>query len=92
MPKLKFVQVEVEISSGTELIEVARKYPSLPFKFGCTRGECGVCAVKVDAGMQNLTKLSRSEEETLLRRGCGDGYRLACQCAMNGDVELSTIA
>jgi ferredoxin len=90
MPKLKFSchGIEVSIPSGTELLDTARKNPELPLKFGCTRGECGVCAVKVVAGMEHLTKCSKQEQETLQRKGLGEDYRLACQCALNGDVEV----
>ncbi len=88
MPKLKCKGKEFIVPSGSELLELARKNPEIPLKFGCTRGECGVCAVKVLSGSQNLTKQSFQELETLSKKSLGPGYRLACQCALNGDVEF----
>lgn len=90
MPKLKFLRknIEVTISSGSEFLEIFKKNPDLPMKFGCTRGECGVCAIKVIEGCKNLTKCSSQERDLLGKKGLSDEHRLACQCAVNGDITL----
>lgn len=88
MPKFKCKKKEFEVPSGSELLELARKNREIGLKFGCTRGECGVCAVKVLAGGENLSKQSLLEVETLRKKGLGEGYRLACQCALNGNLEV----
>lgn len=79
----------IEANSGSTFLEVADR---IPLKFGCKRGECGTCAIEVLEGAENLTKVTPEEVETLQRKGLGPGCRLACQCAVNGDVLISTCA
>lgn len=91
MAKVKFLQsgYELSVPSGMDFQELHRKYPHLPLKFGCTRGDCGVCAIRVVEGEENLTKKSAKEETTLKAKGLeGREYRLACQCGFNGDISL----
>jgi ferredoxin len=79
----------VTVPTGVELRDISKAYPSLPLKFGCTRGECGVCAIKVIHGQNNLTKLSKQECRTLASKKLDTSHRLACQCALNGDVVIA---
>lgn len=93
MPKFKVINQDLTVSipSGTELIDAAKKHPDLGLKFGCTRGDCGVCAIEVVSGNENLSQQSAQEKETLRKKGLGEGWRLACQCAINGDVIARTL-
>jgi len=85
-------KLEISVSDGSEFVDVFQKDTSLPMKFGCTRGICGVCAMEVTSGMDNLTKKSDLESETLKRKGIEEeNYRLGCQCAVNGSVEVSFV-
>lgn len=88
MPKITFFSKNLtfEVPSGTELIKAYEMNHEIPLRFGCTKGDCGVCAIKILEGEQNLSKCTRQEKHTLKQRGCGEGCRLACQCALNGDV------
>ncbi len=88
MVKIKFLKSDqtIEAPSGSDLIKVCQKHPALPITFGCTRGECGVCAIAIVEGGEHLTQCSPQEKHTLKQKGLGDGYRLACQCAVNGDI------
>lgn len=91
MAKIRFTtqQLEYEIPAGSELLEAYRKQPELPLKFGCKKGKCGVCSIEVGQGREHLTKRSGEELETLHKKGLsGEEYRLACQCALNGDIEI----
>ena len=94
MVKVYFVSQskEIEVSRGAEFIELVEKYPNAPLRFGCRRGGCGVCAIAVRAGIENLSKPSKEEKELLSRKGLEGDCRLACQCAINGDVEIDSIA
>lgn len=84
--------LEITVHDGSELLEVYQNNTSLPMKFGCTRGNCGVCAMEVTLGMANLTKTSNLEKETLQKKGLlDDKCRLGCQCAVNGDIEVSFV-
>ena len=79
----------VEAPSGTEFLELYNKNPNIPLKFGCRRGECGVCAVRIAEGQQNLTKQSKQEILILQQKHLDPGnHRLACQCAFNGNVTV----
>ncbi|NGX58050.1 MAG: Ferredoxin-1 [Chlamydiae bacterium] len=93
MAKIEFENenITVEIRDGSEFTELFDKNPDLPLKFGCRRGCCGVCAVEVVEGEDNLTKKSDQESETLLKKGLVGDYRLCCQCAINGAVTIKTI-
>lgn len=88
MPKLTVGDYQVEARDGSEILKIHNNNPHLALKFGCRRGNCGACAIKVISGSQNLTKMCAQEADVLKRKGLGDDYRLACQCALNGDVTL----
>lgn len=92
MPKITFQsnnkKISIAVQGGTELLAVHRRAPELPLKFGCTHGDCGVCAIKIAEGNQNLSHCSRKERETLQKKGLDDSYRLACQCAVNGNITI----
>lgn len=88
MAKIKLRKIEVEMRPGSEFLGIHDRYPDLPLKFGCKRGECGTCTIKILKGMENLTKMSAQERETLRKKGCDSAYRLACQCAVNGFIEI----
>ncbi|MCB1111424.1 MAG: (2Fe-2S)-binding protein [Chlamydiales bacterium] len=80
---------EVDVREGSEFLEIRKQHEDLPIKFGCTRGNCGVCAMRVVSGAENLTRKSEHEKATLQKKGLDDNYRLACQCALNGNVTVS---
>jgi ferredoxin len=90
MPKIKFLKSDLtlEAPSGSDLIKICLKHPTQPIKFGCTRGDCGVCAISIVEGCEHLTQCSPKEKQTLKQKGHSDGYRLACQCAFNGDITI----
>lgn len=90
MPKISFKQskVVVHVRTGSELSAAHQQDQAIPLKFGCKKGECGICAIKVLAGESHLTKCSPQEKKTLEKKGLGNGHRLACQCALNGDIEI----
>jgi ferredoxin len=90
MPKITFKSKMkyFEIPSGTELLKAYEMNHEIPLRFGCTQGDCGVCAIKILEGGENLSKCSRHEKQTLKQRELGEGCRLACQCAINGDVVI----
>ena len=92
MAKVKFLEQNliVQAPSGTEFQELHKRQPELPLKFGCRGGDCGVCAFRVVEGAHNLTKQSNQEKRTLESKSLDPhSYRLACQCAFNGDVVIS---
>ncbi|MBA2727621.1 MAG: (2Fe-2S)-binding protein [Parachlamydiaceae bacterium] len=79
-------EFEESVPYGSDWQSIAEYYPTLPVKFGCRNAECGVCAIRIIRGSEHLTKIGKKEEATLLRKGLTSDYRLACQCAINGNV------
>lgn len=91
MPKLTFNQQKrsLQIKEGTDLVRIPYLVSSVPLKFGCRQGQCGTCAIKVISGEENLSPKTKQEQATLDRIK-SDCHRLACQCAIKGDVVIDT--
>ncbi len=87
MPKITFLKnnQSLQLKEGTDLLKVPRLDASVPLKFGCCQGHCGTCAIRVLCGAENLSPKTRQEAATLDQLGL-DSHRLACQCALKGDV------
>ncbi|MCP1354333.1 2Fe-2S iron-sulfur cluster-binding protein [Aneurinibacillus migulanus] len=79
---------KLEVSKESNLLRMSIRYEGgIPYK--CGGGICGTCVVKIDDGAQNLNKVSKKEVERLGKDLIDQGYRLACQTFVNGDVELN---
>lgn len=89
MPLLTFCKLNQswQLKEYTELARIPYLDPTIPIKFGCCQGECGTCAIKIKSGEQNLSPQTRQEKSTLTRLGL-HSHRLACQCALLGDVVI----
>jgi ferredoxin len=60
--------------------------------FGCRAGACGICAIKVSVGFENLSNCEESEAIFLESLGYDEaGTRLACQCQLLGDVTIDQL-
>lgn len=70
------------------MLRIPHLNASMPLKFGCGKGNCGTCVIKVINGEENLSSKTKEEIATLDRLGVSSSYRLACQCAVKGDVEI----
>lgn len=80
--------ISQDIPVGCDFLRAHTLYPHLPLRFGCRRGECGVCALYIVKGMRNLTKRTPEETKVLARKSLSSECRLGCQCAVNGDVTI----
>ncbi len=91
--KVTFVKQSLvqEVPTGCDFQRALALYPHLPLRFGCRRGECGVCAFRVVQGMKNLTKRTPEEVKTLARKELSDEWRLGCQCCLNGDIAIEPL-
>ncbi|MMZ51057.1 1,2-phenylacetyl-CoA epoxidase, subunit E [compost metagenome] len=79
---------KLEVSKESNLLRMSIRYEGgIPYK--CGGGICGTCVVKIDDGAQNLNKVSKKEVERLGKDLIDQGYRLACQTFVSGDVELN---
>ncbi len=91
MPKVVFVNHERVIGAkeGDTILETALAHGfEIPSDCG-GNAVCGTCHVYIEKGMENLSPLSEDEIELLLdcdnRR---ENSRLACQCAIKGDIAV----
>lgn len=89
MPKVVFKSDKktVNVPAGTPLTQVAEDNgASIPFS--CKAGVCVSCLINVVKGMENLSPMTENEKATLEGFGAKPNQRLACQCIVNGDVEI----
>lgn len=92
MPKITFLTTgrTIDFPEGDEvnLLRVALRHEvGVPFK--CASGNCGTDRVKVEEGAGNLSLARRRERDTLGPELVAQGYRLACQTYVLGDVTVS---
>jgi len=83
--KVKFFPFEstVSVSSGTSILDSAKK-ANLPLKTTCGgKGTCGDCVIRVLSGTYK-SKLSAALSEELFKQG----YALACQTEVNDNLTI----
>jgi 2Fe-2S ferredoxin len=102
MPKVTFVKekLELEVPHGANLRDEAMKagielYTGINRYVNCFgHGSCGTCRVAVKKGAENLSAKGAMEKLTLWRMLSVIGHeqeaRLACQCAVLGDVTIES--
>lgn len=79
---------QYHVRAGQELLTAYKLNPELPLKFGCCNGDCGTCAIEVIEGYENLSKMGSKEKTTLALKKLDFPYRLACQCAIQGNIKI----
>ena len=80
--------VEFDPADDVNLLRVAiRNECGLPFR--CASGNCGTDRVLVESGAHNMSKPRRRERELLGDALVAQGWRLACQTYVDGDVAVS---
>lgn len=90
MSKLHFHPYDktVDVRNGMTILAAAR-HAKVMLQSKCGgRGACTACKVQVQAA-QPLPPLSRMEKHMLSDKMVKDGYRLGCQCQVNGDMEVT---
>jgi ferredoxin len=83
MAELIYGKKKVRLKDGEPIKDACRK---LGVPFSCEQGYCGICAIDILKGEENLSELDEQEKSMGLDRK----RRLACQCKiMNGSVKIS---
>jgi ferredoxin len=78
----------IEVNKDANLLRTSIRYEgSVPFK--CGGGLCGTCKVRIVEGGENLSKVMKKEIDRLGEEKISQGYRLACQTFITGDVTLA---
>jgi len=91
MPKITFVTNDnktIEVEGEQNLLRMSLKYDGgIPSK--CGGGICGTCKCKIESGLENLDHVKKQEVKRLGEELLAQGYRLACQTFVRGDISVS---
>lgn len=78
----------IEVDKDANLLRTSIRHEgSVPFK--CGGGLCGTCRVRIVDGQENLSKVMKKEVDRLGNEKIEQGFRLACQTFVTGDVTVS---
>ncbi|MCD1260207.1 (2Fe-2S)-binding protein [Paenibacillus athensensis] len=88
--KARGMQKNVGAETGLTLLDMAIKH-DVAWGFSCTRGTCARCRCYVAAGREHLATPTEAEESRLEPEELEAGYRLACQCVIReqGDISVT---
>ena len=80
----------VEAPENSNLLRISlREQGGIPFK--CGGGLCGTCRCRIESGLENTDAVKPKERKHLTEEDFRQGYRMACQTFLNGDVGVSWI-
>ncbi|CAG7617684.1 2Fe-2S iron-sulfur cluster-binding protein [Paenibacillus allorhizosphaerae] len=78
----------IEVANDTNLLRMSIRYEgSVPYK--CGGGLCGTCRVRIVEGNESVSKVMKKEIDRLGQDKIDQGYRLACQTFVTGDVTIA---
>jgi ferredoxin len=73
---------------NTNLLRVSlREQGGIPFK--CGGGVCGTCKCRIVLGLENTDAVKPKERKHLNEEQLAQGYRMACQTFVRGDVAVT---
>lgn len=91
MPVITFISNDnkkIEVPEQSNMLRNSMRYEGgIPFR--CGGGLCGTCKVKIEEGLEHTDKVKKHELKHLGEELISQGYRLACQTFINGDVKIS---
>ncbi|MES2744109.1 MAG: (2Fe-2S)-binding protein [Proteobacteria bacterium] len=76
----------LSIRSGLGLLALQRKTDLI--EYDCKEADCGICLVRVLKGIDNLSPVTKREDDFLKAMRCDPDERLACQARVFGPVHL----
>ena len=80
----------VTAPENSNLLRVSlREQGGIPFK--CGGGLCGTCKCRIETGIENTDAIKEKERKHLTESDFANGYRMACQTFLNGDVSVSWV-
>jgi ferredoxin len=80
----------VEAPENSNLLRISlREQGGIPFK--CGGGLCGTCRCRIESGLENTDAVKPKERKHLTEEDFRQGYRMACQTFLSGDVGVSWI-
>ena len=93
MPQITFVTNANKVVNAPEnsnLLRISlREKGGIPFK--CGGGLCGTCRCLIEKGIENTDEVKPKERNHLTEEDLKQGYRMACQTFVVGDVSVSWV-
>src|ERR1039458_5919348 len=78
----------VNAPKNSNLLRVSlREQGGIPFK--CGGGVCGTCKCRIEVGLENTDEIKPKERKHLSPEDFQNGYRMACQTFVRGDISVS---
>lgn len=78
----------VEAPENSNLLRVSLKEQGgIPFK--CGGGLCGTCRCLIEEGLEHTDQVKPKERKHLTEQDLEQGFRMACQTFVNGDIKVS---
>lgn len=78
----------VSAPPNSNLLRVSlREKGGIPFK--CGGGLCGTCRCRIEQGREHTDDVKAKERKHLTEADIANGYRMACQTFVNGDISVS---
>ena len=80
----------VSAPENSNLLRVSlREQGGIPFK--CGGGICGTCRCRIESGLDHTDTVKPKERKHLSEDDLQQGYRMACQTFLTGNVSVSWI-
>ena len=76
----------LSLRTGLGLLALQRKTELI--EYDCKEADCGICLVRVLSGIDNLSPVTKKEDDFLKAMRCDPDERLACQARVFGEVSL----
>lgn len=78
----------VSAAEGGNLLRISlREQGGIPFK--CGGGLCGTCKCLIETGLEHTDAVKPKEKKHLSEEEMKQGYRMACQTFVTGDIAVS---
>jgi ferredoxin len=82
-------QAQAPLNSNLLRISLREK-GGIPFK--CGGGLCGTCKCRIESGLEHTDEVKAKERKHLSDEDLRQGYRMACQTFLKGDISVSWVA
>lgn len=80
----------VTAAGNSNLLRISlREQGGIPFK--CGGGLCGTCRCKIESGLEHTDAVKPKERRHLTDADLANGYRMACQTFVKGDISVSWV-
>ncbi len=91
MIQITFISNDHKVATAPEnsnLLRVSlREKGGIPFK--CGGGLCGTCKCRIERGLEHTDAVKAKERRHLTDAQFAEGYRMACQTFVHGDIAVS---